>query len=86
MKTRAFPPTAAHRAFREDVIKLLDKHCGGLPAVDMLALSAHLVGQMVALQDQRTITPDMAMEIVSANIEAGNAEVIASLRKTKGSA
>lgn len=84
MKTRE--PTAVHRAFRDDVIALLNKHAGHLDAMDMLALGAHLVGQLVAMQDHRKYTPAMAMEVVGQNIEQGNAEVLASLEKTEGSA
>ena len=45
----------------------------------MLALSAHLVGQIIAMQDQRKMSPAMAMEIVAKNIERGNGEVLTEL-------
>jgi len=77
-------PSAEHHAFRTDAIALLDKHAGHLDKKEMLALAAHLVGQIIAMQDQRTMRPDMAMEIVARNIEVGNAEVLANLSKSQG--
>ena len=52
----------------------------------MLAVTSHLVGQIIALQDQTKITSKMALEIVSANIEKGNSEVIEPLLTIKGNA
>lgn len=80
-------PTALHHKFRDDVIALLDKHAGALDAAEMLALSAHLVGQILAMQDLRKLTLARAMEIVATNIEQGNGEVLAGLSgKSAGSA
>lgn len=78
-------PTAKHQAFRDDSIALLRKHAAELPAIEMLALAAHLVGQIVALQDQRKTTSAIAMEVVAKNIELGNAEAITgTVGNTKG--
>jgi hypothetical protein len=66
-----------HKAFRDDLIKLLEKHSGHLDAVEMLALGGHMVGQILALQDQRTMTPEAGMKIIMQNIQVGNAEAIA---------
>lgn len=79
-------PTAAHHAFHDDVVALLGKHAGHLDARDMLAIAAKLVGQIIAMQDQRTMTREAAIEILIANIELGNQEVIANLKATDGSA
>jgi len=79
-------PQREHTAFRDDLVAVLRKHAGPLSAPEMLALVAHLVGQLVALQDQRTMSPNLAMEIVAANIEQGNQEVIAGLFDSKGAA
>lgn len=70
-------PTDRHRAFRDDMIAVLKKHAGDLDATDMLALAAHLVGQLVAMQDQRKYTPPIIMEMVGENIEQGNREAMA---------
>ncbi len=68
--------TPEHLAFRNDCIALLNKFAGKLDAQDMLALAAHLVGQIVAMQDMRKVTPEMALELVQRNIEQGNAEAV----------
>jgi hypothetical protein len=76
MKTKI--PTAAHTAFRDDLVALLRKH-EHLRADEMLAVASYFVGQILALQDQRKMTPAMGLEVVSANIEAGNAHAIKEL-------
>lgn len=43
---------------------------------EMLAILAHATGVCIALQDQNKMTPDLAIKIVQANIEAGNREVL----------
>lgn len=76
-----------NEAFRKDVIALLRKHGSALSSQEMLAVSAYLVGQMIAFQDQRSLTPAEAMEIALENIALGNKEVIAAtLGKTAGRA
>lgn len=65
--------------------KLADEH--NLSAVELLATACNLVGKMIAMQDQRTMSRDRAMRIVAVNIEIGNAQCIAELKnKTAGSA
>ncbi len=75
-----------HNRFHKDVTKLLDKYAGKLTAQEMLALSARLVGQLIAMQDQRKLTSEEAMGLVIENIRNGNLQVIAELQKTKGNA
>jgi hypothetical protein len=45
-------------------------------------VASHLVGVLIAVQDQRKVTREM----VARNIEAGNAEAIDGLAKTEGTA
>lgn len=71
-------PTPQHAAFREDLVAVLRKH-EHLSAVEMLAVASIFVGQLIALQDQRTMTPAKAMRIVAANIEIGNSGAIETL-------
>lgn len=59
-------------AFRNEMIDVLSRHYGDLPAEHMLAATAYLIGQMIAMQDQRRFTAAQVMGIVSQNIEAGN--------------
>lgn len=78
-------PKAQHKQFRNEAIVLLRKHAGHLQSDEMLALSAHLVGQIIAMQDQRKISRDAALQIVLSNIEAGNQEAVANLMAAQGS-
>lgn len=81
MKTYA--PTDRHREIKADVDALIKKHADrGATAQELLAIASQVVGMLVALQDQRIMTPAMAMEVVGANIETGNAIVLNNLRNT----
>lgn len=73
---RSIAPTAAHLAFRASLEAAIAEHCAHVNAVEMLALVSHMLGQIVAAQDQRTMTNDMAMEIVVANLQRGNSEAV----------
>lgn len=64
-------PSAAHQEFMADIKAAMAKH-PDLSAMEMLALASQLVGNLVALQDQRAMTPAQAMEVVAQNIEEGN--------------
>lgn len=75
--------TPKHEVLYQELIELMRKweHLG---APTMLAVAANMIGKMMALQDQRKMTPDMAMEIVAKNIEIGNAQVLAQLQNASG--
>lgn len=81
---KSVAPNEQHRAFRKAVEAAIAEHGKTLDAMELLALLSHLVGQVVALQDQRKVTPAMAMEVVQSNIEQGNREVIDDLLNTTG--
>lgn len=66
-------------AFRTELIELLNRHYGSLPSEHMLAVASHMVGQMIAMQDQRRFTSSAIMELVTRNIEAGNQHAVQSL-------
>jgi hypothetical protein len=64
-------------AMKNDIVQLISKHASaGATPEEMLAISALVVGMMVALQDQSTMTIDRAMAIVRANIEMGNQRAV----------
>lgn len=86
MKQRKLTPEDRHRAFRTDALAMLDRHGGHLSATEMLALAAHLVGQIIAMQDQRTATEEIVMQTVIANIEQGNREAMAEILSAGGRA
>ena len=65
--------------FRIDLLALMDRYAGALPSDQILAMSAIACGQILAMQDQRTMTKDMAIDIVMRNIELGNQQMVAGL-------
>ena len=75
-----------HEVAYQELCKLLTKHAGSLDALDVLAIASNVVGKLVAMQDQRTVSNQMAMEVVLKNIELGNQQAIAQLMQSKGSA
>ena len=84
MKTRT--PSPAAKEFNDATKALLAEFKDKLNALEMLAVTAHLVGVLIAVQDQVNVTREMAMELGAKNIEAGNAEAIESLCRTEGTA
>lgn len=57
---------------------------GEISKPEALCLFAHVTGMLIAMQDQRTMTPDQAMDMVAKNIEAGNASAIDQLFEGTG--
>lgn len=78
MKTLAKPE---YEVAYQDICDLVRRHADKLSAVELLAVASNMVGKLVALQDQRTMSPDRAMEIVAENLEHGNKEVLEQLRQ-----
>lgn len=68
-----------HEIAYQDLCALITKHAGKLTPQEILAVAGNMVGKLIAMQDQRTLTPAMAMEIVANNIEAGNQDVLRQL-------
>lgn len=50
-----------------------------LSSEELLAVASNMLGKIIALQDQRTMTKDRAMKIVCANLEMGNQHIIGDL-------
>lgn len=76
----------AHEVAYQDLCALVNKHAGKLSALELLAVASNMLGKLVALQDQREVTPATAMEVVARNIEQGNQQVLAQLAQSKGRA
>jgi hypothetical protein len=74
-----------HEVAYQDLAALLkDKaEAHGLSSLEVLAVASNMVGKLVAMQDQRTVTPDHAMSIVALNIKLGNQQVLEMLRETQ---
>jgi F420-0:gamma-glutamyl ligase len=75
-----------HEVAYQDLCQLVSRHADELTQLDILAIAANMVGKLIALQDQRTLSPSEAMEIVIKNIERGNQQVIEHIERTEGSA
>jgi hypothetical protein len=73
---KSMTPSEQQLAFRRALEAAMAQHAQTLDAIEILAVLSHLVGQVIALQDQRTMTSQMAMAIVTNNIEHGNREVV----------
>ena len=68
-----------HEVAYQDLCALVSKHADRLSAVELLAIAANMLGKLVAMQDQRALTPKQAMELVATNIERGNQQVLEQL-------
>lgn len=86
MKTRLHAASPEHEIAYQDIVTLVRKHAEHLSSVEMLAIAANMLGKLLAYQDQRTITPAMAMEVVVQNIEEGNRQAVAEVTTSKGNA
>lgn len=64
-------PTPRIVAYVKALREVIAQHTD-LTAEQMLAGAAQLVGSLIALQDQRKFTTEIAMVLVLANIEEGN--------------
>lgn len=69
------PPSAAVAAARAEVLEVLRRHQPMEP-IEMVAVLAQTLGQMLALLDQRQFTPAQAMQVVEENLVAGNAAML----------
>jgi hypothetical protein len=84
--TKLFGTDARHATFKRDLDKLLKKHTSRLPADHILAITAQVLGMVIAMQDQRKYTSEMVMAIVSENIQVGNDGMVKNLMASKGTA
>jgi hypothetical protein len=78
-----------HEVAYQELVALIQRLAvqHNLSSVDLLAVAANMLGKIVALQDQRAMTPDQAMDIVIANLQIGNDQAIKNLAlKVAGSA
>lgn len=82
MKMKLSPASELHKTLRLELLEVLRKYTGKLDSSEMLALSAYMVGQILAMQDQRKMTPAMGMNLIASNIELGNKHAIDSLLGT----
>lgn len=83
---KSFGPNDADKALHADITALIKRHLTPDTQHRVLAIAAQVVGQVLALQDQR-IPTDVHFQVILRNIEEGNQRVIDELaNKTEGSA
>ncbi|MEN3144621.1 hypothetical protein ABDF71_21765 [Ochrobactrum sp. WV_118_8] len=82
MKMKIVECDAKHAAFMDDLKAVLKKHGEDLTASEMLAICAQLTGQVLALQDQRAMSPEMGIQIIGQNLEIGNSRAIEEVRNS----
>lgn len=80
-QTKGMQPNAEDQAFLTALKEQMPKD---MPVQRILAITSQFVGQLVALQDQRKITVDMAMQIVQENIVIGNQAMLLTLGEPEG--
>lgn len=80
--TRLVKTRPEHEVTYQELAALLNSKAGHLDAVEFLAVAANMLGKIIALQDQRTMTRDTVMAIVASNLEAGNQQAVDQLMKS----
>lgn len=75
-----------HEVAYQELVALVRRHAGKLSSLELLAVAANMVGKLVAMQDQRTVTPAEAMDVVLKNMEHGNQQVVTQLEQHQGTA
>lgn len=86
MKLKSIASRPEHQTLLADMKGVLRKY-EALDPMEWLAIVSVLVGQLVAVQDQRRYTSDQVMALVAENIQRGNQNAVADiLGDTKGTA
>ena len=85
-KTHIVNATGAHKNFRDSLVECISEHQDELTSEEMLALTAHFLGQLLAGQDSSVMTVARGIATIQHNIEQGNLEAqeSAGLLTTKG--
>lgn len=67
-----------HEVAYQDLAALIKKQTDkyNLTSEELLAVASNMLGKIIALQDQRKMTKERAMQIVCANLEMGNRHII----------
>jgi hypothetical protein len=75
-----------HEVAYQDLCRLMNKHADKLTSLELLAVASNMLGKLVAMQDQRKVTPAMAMAVVALNVEHGNKQVLDKIAQSEGTA
>jgi len=84
VKTKSVGINEKHLRFRKGLEGALRDGGADLQADEILAVTAHFLGQLIALQDQRKYDSEMVMALVIENIQQGNSEAVAKLQNETG--
>lgn len=77
-------PTAQQLKYRKALEGAIDSAGRDLQAAELLAVTSHFVGQLIALQDQSKYTNDQVLTLVIENIQQGNNEAVDKLLNETG--
>lgn len=69
------PPKRIVRA-RMKILDATRTVAGDLSSEELLAVLSYTVGQCLALQDQRSMTPEQGIALIQHNIQQGNLDAI----------
>ena len=86
MAIRKILANPEHEVVFEELAALVNRHGAKMTGLEILAVAANMVGKIIALQDQRTVSVKFAMDLVLANIEAGNQEIFNQVGTPEGNA
>lgn len=75
-----------HEVAYQDLCALMNKHADKISAIELLAVASNMLGKLLAMQDQRVTSVDLAKETMVRNIEQGNQQAVEQLMKSKGRA
>ena len=76
---------ARHEVAYQDLCRLVSKHANELSSLQLLAIAGNMVGKLIAMQDQRSITAEQALEVVFYNLQAGNKQILDQIMQSQGS-
>ena len=71
---KTIPTSPMAERCRQDMVGAMRPYADAIGMEGLLGVAAKIVGQLITMQDQSTMTPEMAMELVLANIVMGNHE------------
>lgn len=80
------PTNQKHEALFQELTAVLRRYADQMTAAEILAVTSNMVGKVLAMQDQRTMTAQAGMQIIAKNIELGNQQAIAEVTQSKGTA
>lgn len=77
-------PTPELEAYWQALLDAIRIQGANIDVVVLLAITAKLVGRLVAMQDQRKYNSATVMAMVASNIQAGNMDVVNDLLMNTG--